>query len=94
MGKNNGLSALEKPVGSMKILMHLHRHEKATITHLLKSEQLCQKTTYCALSKLQKAGLVFQEESLGFPLSKYYFLTDKGKVVSEQLGAVVAVLGR
>jgi|GEM_PF-5343322 len=40
MSKIDGMSTLEKPVGSMKILMHLHQHEKATITNLLKSERL------------------------------------------------------
>lgn len=92
MSKIERLSTLEKPVGSMKILLYLHRHEKATITNLLKKQNLNQRTTYSALGKLQNEGLVFQEESMGFPLCKYYFLTDKGKVVAEQLDMVAAVL--
>lgn len=92
MSKIESLSALEKPVGSMKILLYLHRHEKATITKLLKRQNLNQRTTYSALSKLQKEGLIFQEESMGFPLCKYYFLTDKGKVVAEQLDQVASIL--
>ena len=92
MNKTHGLSAIEKPVGSMKILLYLYQHEKTTITNLLKREQLNQRTTYSALGKLQKEGLVFQEESMGFPLCKYYFLTDKGKVVAQQLDRVASIL--
>jgi len=82
------LGKLEKPVGTMRILVHLHENEKTTITHLLKPEKLTQRTTYSALGQLQEQGLIFQEESLGFPVCKYYFLTDRGKEVAEQMEAV------
>ena len=87
-----GIGILEKPVGTMKILVHLHQNDKSTITGLLKSENLNQRTTYSALDKLQEEGLIFQEESMGFPLSKYYFLTAKGKLVAEKLEKVASVL--
>ena len=86
------LGKLEKPVGTMRILVHLRQNEKATITNLLKTENLNQRTTYSALDKLQEQGLIFQEESLGFPVCKYYFLTDKGKEVARQLEIVVGML--
>ena len=88
------IGVLEKPVGTMKILVHLHQNEKATITRLLKSEQLNQRTTYSALEKLQDEGLIFQKESMGFPLCKYYFLTDKGKQIAEQLEIVAGTLAK
>ncbi len=86
------IGVLEKPTGTMKILVYLHQNEMATITKLLKSEQLNQRTTYSALGKLQEEGLIFQEEILGFPVCKYYFLTDKGKQVAEHLERVVWAL--
>ena len=92
MNKTDGLSAIEKPVGSMKILLHLHQHEKATVTNLLQRENLNQRTTYSALEHLQKEGLICLRKGIGFPLSKYYFLTDKGKIVAKQLDRVAAVL--
>ena len=92
--KANYISVLEKPVGSMKILVHLHQNEKTTITNLLKNEQLNQRTTYSALEKLQDEGLIFQEETIGFPICKYYFLTEKGKLVAEQLEMVAGVLAQ
>jgi len=86
------LGKLEKPVGTMKILVHLHRNKKATITNLLKTENLNQRTTYSALGRLQEQGLIFQEEELGFPVCKYYFLTDRGKELAQQLEIVADVL--
>jgi len=90
----DNITCLEKPVGTMKILVHLHQNEKTTITTLLKNEQLNQRTTYSALEKLQNEGLVFQEKSMGFPVCKYYFLTDKGKKVAERLELVAWVLAK
>ena len=86
------LGKLEKPVGTMKILVHLRNNEKTTITKLLKAENLNQRTTYSALDKLQSQGLIFQEESLGFPVCKYYFLTDKGHEVAQHLEVVASAL--
>ena len=86
------LGKLEKPVGTMRILVHLRQNEKTTITQLLKAESLNQRTTYSALEKMQEQGLIFQEESLGFPVCKYYFLTDKGKEVARQLERVIGAL--
>ena len=88
------IGVLEKPVGTMKILVHIHQNEKTTITGLLRNEQLNQRTTYSALEKLQESGLIFQEEILGFPLCKYYFLTDKGKEVAKQLEMVAGALAK
>jgi len=82
--KVNGIGHLEKPVGTLQILVHLYNNKKATITSLIRNEQLNQRTTYSALSKLQKSGLIFQEESMGFPVCKYYFLTEKGPITSPE----------
>jgi len=92
MSKLERLSRIEKPVGSMKILLYLHQHEKATITNLLKRENLNQRTTYSALGNLQREGLIFQKKTVGFPLCKYYFLTNKGKTLAEQLDQVATIL--
>lgn len=79
------IGSIEKPVGSLGILVHLHRNEKATVTNLIKDAGLNQITTYSALTKLQKQGLIHQEVATGFPLSKYYKLTGKGKKIAEHL---------
>ena len=94
MNNTEVLNVIEKPVGSMKILLHLHQHKKTTITNLLRSEHLNQKSTYTALGKLQNEGLIVLEESDGFPQCKYYLLTDKGRVVARQLNRVASTLVR
>ena len=47
-----GIGTLEKPIGTLKILVHLHNNEKATITNLIKDVRLNQRTTYSALEQL------------------------------------------
>ena len=85
---------LQKPVGSLEILVHLHRKKKATVTQLINNAELNQRTTYSALGNLLEQGLIHQEKSNGgFPLHKYYGLTDKGKPVARGLNRVDKLLG-
>ena len=88
----DSLDSLQKPAGTMKILAYLHNKEKATITNLINDADLNQKTTYSALEKLQDCELVCMEKSTGFPVYKYYMLTEKGKKVAEKVGALAYVL--
>ena len=83
---------LQKPVGSLEILVHLHRNKKATITQLITQAGLNQRTTYSALGKLLEQDLISHEASNGFPVCKYYELTDKGKPVAKHLNAVDKLL--
>ena len=83
---------LQKPVGSLEILVHLHRNDKATITQLINKAGLNQRTTYSALGKLLEQELICHEESNGFPVCKYYELTDKGKPVAKHLDTVDKLL--
>ena len=86
------IRALEKPVGSLKILVYLFRNEKSTITTLLRDNNLNQRTTYAAIEKLADHELVDIEVSQGFPLRKYYKLTDRGKTVATHLAKVDRIL--
>ena len=72
--------------------MHLHRNEKATITELITQAGLNQRTTYSALGKLQEQQLISNEATNGFPVCKYYELTDKGKPVAKHLNTVDKLL--
>ena len=83
---------LQKPVGSLEILVHLHRNKKATITQLITQAGMNQRTTYSALGKLLDQELICHEESDGFPVCKYYELTDKGKPVAKHLDTVDKLL--
>ena len=90
----NGIKTLEKRVGTLQILVHLHNNKKATVTNLIRDAKLNQRTTYSALANLQEHGLICREETNGFPVCKYYMLTEKGEVVAEHLGDVARVLDR
>ena len=83
---------LQKPVGSLEILVHLHRNKKATITQLITQAGLNQRTTYSALEKLLEQQLINHEVSDGFPSCKYYGLTDRGKPVAKHLDTVDKLL--
>jgi len=83
---------IQKPVGSLEILVHLHRNEKATITDLITKADLNQRTAYSALSKLQEQNLIKQKVGNGFPQHKYYGLTRKGRVVAGHLDTVDRLL--
>ena len=89
-----GIGSLEKPVGTLKILVHLKKHEKATITGLIKDANLSQKTAYSALNRLQNNGLIYQTETNSFPLCKYYLLTDKGCEIAKHLQMVAFILAQ
>ena len=88
----NGIKTLEKRVGTLQILVHLHNHKKATVTNLIRDARLNQRTTYSALANLQEQGLIIREETNGFPVCKYYTLTEKGERVAEHLGTVAGLL--
>ena len=82
------IRAIGRPAGSLEVLVHLYRNEKATITNLITDAGLNQRTTYSAIEKLQSHKLVKQEISKGFPIYKYYKLTNIGKGVAEHLDLV------
>ena len=85
---------LGKPVGTLEILVHLFRNEKATVTNLIRDAGLNQRTTYSALSNLQDQKLVCRELTDGFPVCKYYKLTKKGQDVATLLNVVDGLLAK
>lgn len=86
------IGAIGKPVGTLEILVHLYRAQKATVTNLIRDAGLNQRTAYSALSNLLDHDLVCQEISDRFPLSKYYALTKRGKAVAGHLATVEKLL--
>lgn len=90
MAEKDILDVIEKPVGTMKILIYMLQNNQTTVTGMLKNEDLNQRTTYSALEKLQKEGLVrCHKNKGGFPVRKYYTLTDRGKDIAQRLDMFV-----
>lgn len=88
----NSIKHLEKRVGTLQILVHLKKNDKATITNLIRDANLNQRTTYSALANLLEHGLIFREETKGFPICKYYRLTEKGEEIALHLGNINKLL--
>ncbi|MCK4266156.1 MAG: helix-turn-helix transcriptional regulator [Thermoplasmata archaeon] len=86
------VGSIQKPVGSLEILVHLYRNDKATITNLINDARLCQRTTYSALTNLLDQRLISKETTNGFPICKYYKLTQKGHTVAMHLDTIERVL--
>jgi predicted transcriptional regulator len=86
------VASIQKPVGSLEILVHLYRRDRATITNLIKEAKLNQRTTYSALSSLMSQELICQETSNGFPICKYYRLTEKGEDIAIHLDTIEKIL--
>ena len=86
------ISNIEKPVGSLGILVYISRNEKATITSLVRTARFNQRTAYSALTSLQNQHLIYHVQSPGFPMSKNYYLTPKGQKVAELLCEVENIL--
>ncbi len=82
------INTIGKPVGSLEILVHLHRNDKTTVTNLIKEEGLNQRTTYSAISSLLEQELICLEVDKGFPVCKYYMLTKRGKAIAGHLDSV------
>lgn len=90
----DNLDSIQKPAGTMKILAYLHDKKKATITRMIADAGLSQNSAYAALENLKEKELVCVEKSEGFPVCKYYSLTERGETVAKQLGIVALILNR
>jgi predicted transcriptional regulator len=86
------ISNIEKPVGSLKILIYLFHNEKSTITTMLKDNDMNQRTAYAAIKNLVGEDLITSEVNIGFPVRKYYKLTLKGKTIATHLDKVDCLL--
>ncbi len=86
------VGTIGKPVGSLDILVHLLRNEKATVTNLITDAGLNQRTTYSAISSLLEQNLICQEVDNGFPVCKYYKLTNRGKAIAVHLDTIDGLL--
>jgi DNA-binding MarR family transcriptional regulator len=89
----NDLTALEKPVGTIRILLHLAEMKETTISSLVRELGMNQRTAYSALDKLLSARLIYREEESNFPrFCKKYYLTDHGLAVAMVLRAADLVM--
>lgn len=83
-----GLKVLEKPTGTLTILLHLARNRETTISVLIREVGMNQRTAYSALRKLLSLNLILVEVESSFPRTrKVYRLTDRGASLATLLKA-------
>ncbi|MFQ6129068.1 MAG: hypothetical protein ACE5QW_09230 [Thermoplasmata archaeon] len=88
-----GLKPLEKPTGTLTILLHLARKKETTISVLIREVGMNQRTAYSALRKLLSLNLILVEVESSFPRTrKVYWLTDRGASLATLLKAADAIM--
>ena len=73
------LTAIQKPVGQLKILIFLYDRKKALLRTIINETKLNPKTAVSALSNLEEIFLVRKT------MSEEYELTKKGEEIAKQL---------
>ncbi|MFQ6060287.1 MAG: tetratricopeptide repeat protein [Thermoplasmata archaeon] len=76
---------IQKPLGTMNILMYLSRKGAADVTTIIEETEICNKTFYKAINRLKSLGLVFEETKKGWPTHVIYQLTYKGEEAVKHL---------
>jgi tetratricopeptide (TPR) repeat protein len=83
---------IQKPVGTLDILVYLSRQGPSDVTTIIKDLNMCTKTFYSATDRLKSLGLVFEEERTGWPTRVLYQLTFKGEDAVKNLLPLEVIL--
>ena len=78
---------LQRPAGTLDVLLYLFRHQKAPASEILSDTGIAKETFYRIVERLKSYAYVFEEEQVGFPTYVYFRLTKAGEAVAEPLAA-------
>jgi tetratricopeptide (TPR) repeat protein len=70
---------IQKPVGTLDILMYLSRKGTSDMATIRKELGMCKRTFYSAVDRLESLGLIFKRKRKGWPVRAFYGLTYKGE---------------
>ncbi|MCK5291240.1 MAG: tetratricopeptide repeat protein [Thermoplasmata archaeon] len=70
---------IQKPLGTLDILMYLSRKGTSDIKSIRDELGICKKSFYSATDRLKSLGLVCEEKRTGWPTRVFYQLTYKGE---------------
>ena len=76
---------LEKPVGTLDLLLYLFRHGKTNIMEILAGTGMHRETFYSAKERLTSLGFAYEEETATFPVQKAVGLTRSGEAIARAL---------
>lgn len=87
-------SLIQKPSGTLDILMYLSRKGATNATTIIKELRVCRKTFYSAVDRLKSLGLVFEKTKKGWPTRVFYQLTYVGEETIRYLEPLEKILVR
>ena len=83
---------LQRSVGTLDILVYLHKEKTADVKTLTKDLHLSNTGFYSAAERLKRLGFLFEEENKGYPTHVYYELTPRGEQVADYLAPIASML--
>ena len=83
---------LQKPVGTIDLLLYLHGHGKANVTTAVSETGMNRETFYGAVDRLVSLGFAYREEPYGFPRTVNVGLTHAGEAMARALGPAADLL--
>ncbi len=76
---------LQKPAGTLELLMHLHRHGKAAPVAVMSDTGMSRDAFYNAKERLRSLGFLYEDRETGYPKYVYVGLTRAGEEVAKAL---------
>lgn len=59
---------VQKPVGTLDLLLYLHRHGRTRVSTILSETGMNRETHYNASDRLQYLGFAYEQTETGFPV--------------------------
>ncbi len=86
------LKHLEKPTGTLTILLCLYGEESLTLSELKAKGGLNLSVLYNSIAKLEEMEIVSEEKREKFPFIRRFRLTNKGRKVAKHLLEIEKIL--
>lgn len=86
------LDLIQKPFGTLDILLYLSREVPSDVTTIIGKLRMCTSTFYSAVNRLKSLGLVFEKTKKGWPTRVFYQLTYKGEEVVTYLHSIEGII--
>ena len=88
----SNIDLLQRPVGTMDILLHLLEHGPSNPSSIIDALGLARGSFYNCVRRLEELGFIFDREERGFPRLVIYGLTRAGEQAAEPLRPLAKVL--
>jgi DNA-binding MarR family transcriptional regulator len=86
-----GLLLFEQAAAIDLLMLLVSNSDKLKLSEIVRKLGRPQATIYRAISKLKETGLIY-DETTGYPVKRFFSLTEKGRRVAERLAEVESIL--